>query len=772
MTAEFKGKTMAIHIHTLAGCSPTPLAHYLKALGVLRLVAEQKDATARGWWRDETFHLATSLTRDELERFFLDEYQPTPLITPWNGGSGFYPKDNKSGIEPIERSSAARFEPYRTTIGAGRELTAHLKESPKDDAKFELLGKCRRTWRGSPLDWLDAALVLDEEGSPAYPALLGTGGNDGRLDFTNNFMQRLTELFDCATTDAAAYPASRALLAASLFATAAPGLKDNAIGQFFPGAAGGANSTVGYGGGALVNSWDFVLMLEGAIVLASALTRRVTTESLPQASAPFAVYASAAGYASAADGEKNRGEQWMPLWDRAATYRELANFVSEGRCQIHESSGGRQSKSAQRPLDVARAIGRLGVARGVNAFQRFGYIERNGQANLATPLGRWNVPAQPVPNLELIDEIKPWFDQLQRAGGDKNAPAGISRAARVCENAMLACCRDQADAARWQRLFIALGEAEAQLVRSPGFTGKNVVKGLQPLGAFINGLSPRWLNAINDRSPELRLALAFAGQHGARVRESGKPDLTDPVRGHFLPLDAETKNRWVPRKFATSGEKLRQDTRVVCVIGDIERDAIALVRRRIIEARQSGVSCLPLRPVDRTEASLSDILRFLSGELDAAKILDLARPLMALRWEELAKEVPTLREELGSPSDAEERDAAGSLALFGLLRLCHHWGPVPVSNADPVAVRLDPAIFARLMVGGVQQAVEIAVQRLSASGLRPKLRTAIGTEFDGRRLAAALAFPIGNVNALRLATRLTRPKLSQEDKREQFASAT
>src|SRR5206468_3426222 len=163
----------------------------------------------------------------------------------------------------IERSAAARFEPYRVAIRAGQKLTAQWKESPKEDAKFALLSQCRRTWRGSQLDWLEAALVLDEEGSPAYPALLGTGGNDGRLDFTNNFMQRLTELFDCAEPDAPANTSSQGLFTASLFATAAPGLKDNAIGQFFPGAAGGANSTVGYGGGALVNAWDFVLMLEG-----------------------------------------------------------------------------------------------------------------------------------------------------------------------------------------------------------------------------------------------------------------------------------------------------------------------------------------------------------------------------------------------------------------------------------------------------------------------------------------------------------------------------
>lgn len=35
----------------LSGCAPVPIAHYLKALGVLRLVAEQADpATPRHAW--------------------------------------------------------------------------------------------------------------------------------------------------------------------------------------------------------------------------------------------------------------------------------------------------------------------------------------------------------------------------------------------------------------------------------------------------------------------------------------------------------------------------------------------------------------------------------------------------------------------------------------------------------------------------------------------------------------------------------------------------
>ena len=94
---------------TLGGCAPTPLASYLKAIGVMRLISSDAnhvggratDPKARGWWENERFHLATTLNRDALCRFFLEEYAPSPIIAPWNGGSGFYPKDNKDGFGPL-----------------------------------------------------------------------------------------------------------------------------------------------------------------------------------------------------------------------------------------------------------------------------------------------------------------------------------------------------------------------------------------------------------------------------------------------------------------------------------------------------------------------------------------------------------------------------------------------------------------------------------------------------------------------------------------------
>lgn len=769
---------MTLHVHNLSGCSPTPLAHYLKAIGILRLVAEQADATARGWWREESFSLLSRLTREELVQFFLSAYQPTPLVAPWNGGSGFFPKDKKDGIDALASSLAPRFEAYRKGIAAGRQSAGGVSESPKDEEKAKLLAECRRRWRGPLLDWLNAAVVLGEGGDPAYPALLGTGGNDGRLDFTNNFMQRLAELFDCRDPQGAARPGVRDLLEAALLDERQRGLQSVSVGQFLPGGAGGANSSVGFGGGALVNPWDFVLMLEGAVAFASGVARRMTAESLPQAAAPFAVYSSPTGFASGVDGEKSRGEQWMPLWERPMSYREFVALLAEGRCQLRD-------RPAQRPLDMARAIARLGVARGIAAFERYGYIERNGQSNLATPLGRWRVPESPPPFQELLDEIEGWVDRLRRKGGGKGAPAAISRAARRCEDAMLNCCREGHVPARWQELLVRLGEAEAQLVRSPGFTAS---AGLQPLGAYGHGLSPQWLAAAAADSPELRLALALAAAHGTRRRRDASAaedglvwDRADPVRRHFLPLERpgeRSPSSWRPRRFAVAGEKLAADPAVVCLTGDFERDAVAVVQRRIVEAQHSLSDFLPLAAVPGSEASLVDLQDFLSGRLNSAEILALARPLMALDWTQFERQRNIVRERLRVPAASQEPAAADALGLHGLFRLCHHWGPVPVpgdasrdQGTDDGAgahldreVRLAPSIYTRLAHGDLATAIKLAVRRLNASGLRPHVTVGVGDQAYARRLAAALVFPVGNRNAGRLARRLLRPHLRATDR--------
>jgi len=160
-----------IHVHYLDGCAPTPLAHYLKALGILRLVAEQADPEARGWWDGDRFRLATTLGTKEIESFFLHDYQPTPLVSPWNKGAGFFNKKDP-GLSPVQESKGGRFAVFRSGISASRErldeimpgmsakernriknsedYKSQLREAEKEfkQLKSRLVADLQRSWRG------------------------------------------------------------------------------------------------------------------------------------------------------------------------------------------------------------------------------------------------------------------------------------------------------------------------------------------------------------------------------------------------------------------------------------------------------------------------------------------------------------------------------------------------------------------------------------------------------------------------------------------------
>jgi CRISPR-associated protein Csx17 len=354
-----------MHTIPLPGCTPTPLAAYLKALGLFRILSQQSPETApRSFWQGNEFVLVSTLDREALRDFLLHQYSPSPLVAPWNGGSGFYPKDNTSAAEAIAASSAPRFATYRDTLVASRAAINHLAlaEKPDADQKACLLLRCRNTFSEPALESLDSAIVLTD-GGPKYPPLLGTGFNDGRLEFTNNFMQRLVELFDVGDPAAPATSEATALLDNALFATPARGLSDKPIGQFSPAAGGGANATTGFDAKSTLNPWDFVLALEGALLFAAATIKRLEGTEPGQLVYPFCVQPSGSGYGSSATADENdaRCEIWMPLWQSPIGLPELQSLLSEGRAWV----GRRPAKNG---VDFARAVASLGVDRGIGEF--------------------------------------------------------------------------------------------------------------------------------------------------------------------------------------------------------------------------------------------------------------------------------------------------------------------------------------------------------------------------------------------------------------------
>ena len=713
------------HVLDLRGCTPEPLMAYLKALGIFRLVA-QRDKEARAWWRNDKFMLSSSLDRGALVDFFLEEYRPTPIVSPWNGGSGFYPKDNSKAMDAILALESPRFERWHEVISTAKRIVSKGEGLKQKDLKEWMLAQCRAEFPDDALDWLDATYVLTAEGA-RFPPLLGTGGNDGRLEFSNNFMQNVISALNIDERRNGASVARNRLLAA-LFNEVSPELmKKRSSGFYNPGGVGGANASVGFNDDALTNPWDYVLMLEGVLLFAGAAARRLSSQTSSKAVFPFTVDSSAAGYGTSADseyGDSSRAEFWAPLWDRPTKIQELDHLVSEGRAQM----GRRQAANG---TDFARAIIGLGTERGIRQFQRSGFMVRNGLAYLAAPLGRFYTPdheASERANLaNVLFDLDGWLNSLRRNASSNRAPSGLGTILRKVESAIVEFCQ-QGGPHELQDVLIAVGRAERWVASS----------GLRENVGPLSNLSFEWLGHANDNSVEFKLARAMSSILQEPRQEIG------PIRWNLEPV-------------GTSQRRLEWDTDSTSFVwtkGDLLGNMLAVLERRCLEVRMNGMDRRH-PPINAScYAQLSDIVSFLSGHVDDQRVADLSLPLSFVRnWNSPTQS--EFRQE--PPFDLPAAYAAMKLTLLPGEFKCSEFGP-------GVDITMEPSILAMLRAGRVSSAYRVACRRLRASGLRPLSEDPgiSDSSEQGKRMAAALLFPLDKSTYCALAQRALR----RPDRRE------
>lgn len=614
----------------LKGCALEPLASYLKALGVLRLVAEQADPDARGAWRPEGFVLRSKFDEAALLEFFLHKYSPTPILAPWNGGSGFYPKDNAAALTTIEQASDERFDAYRDAIRRSREVLARLALTDKPDKEVKesaLLPTLRAELTDVALEWLDAAVALTDHG-PKYPPLLGTGGNDGRLDFTNNQMQRLVEVLLPEPKHAEQV---RALLAGALHAEPTRGLQSGAIGQFNPQAAGGANSGPGFSRDTLANAWDYIFTLEGALLFAAAATKRLEVGARSGLIYPFMVSAAGVGYATATseDEHGSRNEMWLPEWNQPTTLRELKVLLSEGRAKTGE-------RAVRTGVDFAVAISSLGVSRGVARFSRYGFHARNGLAYFATPLGRISVRRRR--SVDLLARLDPWLQQLRWKSASDTTPTSIRRAARTLEEAILDMCTGRSDGPL--DVLIALGELDQALSRSR----KHEISPVPPL-------QREWVARCDDGSHEFELARGLA---------------STGIREHLVRVRWSSPWNWLEQ----------DDGRTVWGAAALVPGLIATLRRQEIDSERPQRSAVQFA---HAPVSLAAVSSFIDGQTDDAKLERLLRGLAVVDFR-------------GSPSLTNESHESPSIdSTYAMLALAHRRIPkagVPIPRTPGLVRRI------------------------------------------------------------------------------------
>ena len=713
---------MTIHKHILKGCAPVPLAHYLKALGILRLIGEQADSQARGWWEGERFCLLTRLSSEELRDFFLYRYEPTPIFNPWGGRSGYYPgspeKTARNALALIEKSTCARLSRFRQAITLIKAVIHEqggrkpAKGPPQDD----LVAQIRSRLRGPGSAWLDTVIVTLSD-SIKGPAILGTGGNEGSGSYTAAFLAAVNE---CIVRQAWNSALESSLWGGSFERTAWDGTfclpnrdkerqKNECVKrpfrQYLPGAQG--------------SPWDLLLAFEGTIVIQSGVGRRSQTNQHSFLTSPYYFEPLGVGAGSSSEmdefalnqGRKmaGRGEQWFPLWNNAVTHKELLETFREGRCATGRGT-------ARTPLSAARAVTGFGSSRGITEFIRYGYLQRDNQAShFAVPLGRIRVNTST--DARLVDDLLSWLERLHRTARKKEASESLKQAYRQVAESVLAALTHAKSPDRWQQVLLAAVELEA--LQSAG-------TGLE--AGPIPPLRPEWVAAVDDNSPEWRLAVSLAS---AYVPER-KGDKT--VRHHWLPLEPGG------RYFKLETKKLAKDPRVVMFGRDPLRDLSALVERQLVEAAQTGERRLRLVASRGCEARLADLADFVAGTLDLDKLFGLACALMAVKWNQGKSKTATRGL---STNDIPDE---GWLAV----RLCHLPWPL---NSDKT-IPADSRILRLLTSGQSIRAIDIALRRLESAGIQPPLQAGVTDETSALRWAASLAFPISRHSALRAVAAL------------------
>ena len=729
-----------IHLH---GCRAEPLLSYLAGLGVVRLIAEQitPDVSAR-WEGDHLVIAARELDDTKLIEFFADDYVPTAVISPWNSGGGFQDEGKPTSpsaqrlVEKVAESSHSRLAPYRDAIVAAREarqvarhhgLTKDGKIIGKDKEKAQFIELCRAQFPDEALLWLDASVVLLDN-DIAFPLILGTGGNIGRRDLSIGFLEQLEVLGFLSVSGSNNGVRSKPLLDHALFRDSEVELCRSTTSQFDPGGVGGPNSSSAGDADPLANPWSFVLAMEGAMVFASAAARRLSAESQTgpsKVSMPFTVAATVAGYGSAAENESPKGELWAPLWRDEMSYREIRNFISEGRSQW----GRNQARSG---LDFVRAAATLGVDRSVDEFVRYLISDRHGQSPLAVPIGRYKVSSSVTPEADLLRQLDGWVGRARSS----QAPGTVTAALNALVRAQFAVAT-HGGARRLQTVLAALAEAEQAVSRSPRYCDD---RRLRP----VVGLSAQeWLPLLDDGSAEFRIAVGLASLSDRT--SSGMPSGAEAVRGSLATLLRPVSRARYGLDWSNGGPRVPNFGR--CPLFDVLNDAFGA--RAVLSASKRSdnetydhIAGLPFAFDYGLGVDIADIGHLLYGQFDEQRLSDILAGLLLLEWRDTYSVIAGCLS--AAPNDPVARLHAASHHIYVVLAPFFA-GRLPVAPTDTepnpnrsIAVRPRPEWIGAIRTGAAHTAARSAGRLLRGRGWKLIADSFERTSTESGRLATAL----------------------------------
>ena len=707
----------------MANCKTEPFGFALKALGVMKIIGEQKDPDIESYWENGELRINTLLTKEKITDFFLKEYSPTPILAPWLSQSGFWPSFQSPYMESIMESDQSRFDSFRRNVIKIRTIINQIAQeqgftqsdlqNKKKSHDFmsrnkeKLITMCRNQLDDSYVYWSDAAAVINAEGVVKYPPINGTGGNDARLEFTHTFIEMVAGML-LKLDDDRNYRISSSLLNNSLFGNFTNYLRTNvSVGKFIPGLTGGLNQGEGIEtDNAAVNPWDLIFFMEGITIWTSGIGKKNgAINSIPIS--PFTVRLSSP-YSSADPSDPKSFELWFPVWKNPATLDEIKLIFREGRSDI-----GR--KTASTGLQFAESVNSLGVDRGIDEFVRYSLSVKNGQASFLIPLGQYKVKMNKYPDLLLgLEPLLSSIDLFLRKNST-DLPPSFEKVRVEIEKSIFdfAVNGDKYNA---KRVVIALGRFERLLSAHLSIVSNT---NLSPLG----GLDPKWLKAMDDKSIEMKIALAVSSITYSD-KDRGTRKKVGSIRTNIESVKSENGLEWS-----------KDDPEFSWIGNSIYEKMVNTILRRVLIAERDNLNNLPL--YSKIKLSTYEISEFIHGNFKESLTEDLIFGLLLINrhnddfynyaYEIIEKgEFPAIK-----PFD------------FALLKLIFLPEDIRSGFDESVHIIPETAIVSLLKAGRVADACRIAQSRLLSSNLKPinTIFPNLGQSYS-MKLAAALLLPV------------------------------
>ena len=656
-----------------------PLASYLAAVGLLKVVGEQLDPEAVGSWKGGRFSLETRFGIQNISSFLANEYKPSPCFTPWNKDSGFL--DGKPAPE-FQQLEAARFAEIRRIVQVAAVLVPQFVSKGKleKEAKVELVEALDRAGDSDAWSaWLGICAITfrNQKGDQAmrFPALLGgTGGAFGRADFGVKFVKAL----QVATPEH---------FTAALLGSDQPDLLIQAADSLIYDPASRSDGQQGYGvatrdtqesRSARANPAHLILLAEG-MALFEGYAMTTTSDGDPsdgrqQAGFTLAVEHNSSGFPSSSwlENDGNTSEElWCPLWDQPCHYSDVRDALR--RIALLPLPGQLRTGT-----DLALFASRLGRSLKLTGFARYAFPARIGQGTkIPSLIEVFSLAEEQADRSDALASSVRLASRLRSYAKNKAVPASYRHAAErlVAEVDVLAGgSGSYTELLRRLLAWRRQEEVSQQEPKSSDLQATGIRRSFQ-FGA--PALPPQWFGLLAREldGPEWRLALSLGTGRIAQAKT---------------------------RKIGQSGRSRSADQ----------------------ERRQQTRFDQPLAS-GRPYACLQDILLMLEGRLDAELIEDLA---IGIAWIE-RRGLPKL------PPPEEALPWLPPDYLAGVL--LNQW-----RFDEHVPIKGDRDRWEKLLLAGrPEEAMEVALPRLRVTDVVSWPWPAIAAS-DPERLLRAVEVPV------------------------------